>query len=128
MSALNDAERQVSMAKEVLSTFLQHGENLADQRHVIHYAYGGNWEAMARSLAELGYQVRPTVDADGLVAERNDVTDLAWADRTMRQMCEIADQFGVEYDGWEGSMERQQPEPDPRGKASLFGKLFGKKN
>jgi hypothetical protein len=30
----------------------------------------------------------------------------------MKQMCDFANRFGAEYDGWEGSMVRQGPSGD----------------
>ena len=133
MTPESEGDRQAQLALEVLSMFVEKGEDLSDERHVIHYMYDGNWEAMGASLTELGYQVRPTVNADGLVAERTEVTDAQWAVHTMHQMCEIAAQYGVEYDGWEGAMVRQPtatgtPPSEPPKSSGLFAKLFGKKH
>ena len=119
-----EGDRQFRLAKETLAVFVGQGEDLADERHVIHYMYGGNWRAMGAALAELGYQVRPTADEDGLVAERWEVTDAEWARRTMHQMCELSEQYGVEYDGWEASMVRQGQDAQAPAKRGLFHKLF----
>ena len=124
MAEESEGDRQFRLAKETLAVFVEQGEDLTDERHVIHYMYGGNWRAMGAALGELGYQVRPTVDEDGLVAERREVTDVEWARRAMHQMCELAGQYGVEYDGWEASMVRQKQVAPAPAKRGLFHKFF----
>ena len=43
----------------------------------------------------------------GVIAENHAVTDRDWSTATMKQLCDLANQFGAEYDGWEASMVRQ---------------------
>ncbi len=124
--------RQVELAAETLQVFKDHGEDFADVRHVVHYFYGGNFVALGSGLSELGYSVRPTVDNDGVVAERHEAIGEEWRTTTLVHLCELADTYGVEYDGWEASMTRQAPAlptentvPENRG---WFSKIFGKKN
>jgi len=128
---VNGNQKQIELARETLKVFSDRGENLSDIRHVVHYFYGGNFDALGSSLAELGYSVRPTVNSDGIVAERHEAIGEEWRTTTLANLCELADTYNVEYDGWEASMERQQPNPpnEPRNqRASLLSKIFGKKN
>ena len=124
--------KQVDLAKATLKVFEDHGEDFSDVRHVVHYFYGGNFEALSAALSELGYAVRPTVNNDGVVAERHGAIGEDWRTSTLVHLCELADSYGAEYDGWEASMTRQpspppasSPAPKPSGWAS---KIFGKKN
>ena len=127
-----DNIKQVELARATIKVFEDHGEDMSDVRHVIHYFYGGNFAALGSALRELGYDVRNTVDDDGVVAERHEAIGESWRTTTLRGLCELADNYGVEYDGWEASMTRQHSDPpiavqtDKQG--GLFAKLFGKKN
>ena len=103
---------QVEYAKQTLAVLEEHGEDLNDVRHVIHYFYDGNFAALGAALRELGYTVRATADDDGIVAERHEVIGESWRTSTLLGLCQLADQYGVEYDGWEASMERQPDAPD----------------
>ena len=103
---------QVEKAKQILEVLEEHGEDLNDERHVIHYFYGGNFEALGAALRELGYSVTATADEDGVVAERHEVIGESWRTTTLLGLCQLADQYGAEYDGWEASMERQPDVPD----------------
>jgi hypothetical protein len=123
--------KQVELAKLTLKVFEDRGEDFNDTRHVIHYFYGGNFVALGATLIELGYSTRQTVDNDGVVAERYEAIGEEWRNSTLRHLCELADTYGVEYDGWEASMTRQQPAPGialaspaPTG---FISRLFGKK-
>ena len=124
----NDWTRQVAMNEPIFETFLAHGEDLSDERHVIHYFYDGDVEGLTAALAADGYEVRPTSTSPGVIAERYDVTDRNWSTATMQRLCALANQFGAEYDGWEGSMVRQGPPPESEEPGGLLGKLFGKKH
>ena len=104
--------KQVDYAKEILAVLSEHGEDMADVRHVIHYFYGGNFDALGASLRELGYEVTPTVENDGVIAERHEAIGEGWRTSTLVHLCELADQYEAEYDGWEASMERQTDAPD----------------
>ena len=42
-----------------------------------------------------------------MVAEKHAVTDRAWSESEMKKLCDLANRFGAEYDGWEASMVRQ---------------------
>ncbi|HTU12605.1 MAG TPA: ribonuclease E inhibitor RraB [Allosphingosinicella sp.] len=99
--------KQVDSAKEVLRVLEEHGEDMADVRHVIHYFYGGNVEALGAALRELGYGTEPTAGDDGIVADREEAIGEEWRTTTLRHLCELADTYGAEYEGWEASMERQ---------------------
>lgn len=126
--------KQVELARQTLDVFTQHGEDMADTRHVVHYFYGGNFAALDASLRELGYETRPTVNNDGVVAERYEAIGEEWRTTTLAGLCDLADTYGVDYDGWEASMTRQAsappsatepvPAPTPVG---FLSKLFGKK-
>src|SRR5687767_6921194 len=105
--AENDWEKQVLMNEPMFATFLTQGEDLSDERHVIHYFYGGDVDGLSAALAEQGYEVRPTETEPGVVAENHAVTDRDWSAATMKQLCDLANRFGAEYDGWEASMVRQ---------------------
>jgi len=122
---------QVELAKQTLEVFASHGEDFSDVRHVVHYFYDGNFRGLATTLSELGYTVRLTVNEDGIVAERNEAIGEEWRTTTLKSLCELADSYGVEYDGWEASMTRQKAKPnaDPQPKSGgWMSKLFGKKN
>ncbi|MGN6820704.1 MAG: hypothetical protein ACTHJR_18770 [Sphingomonas sp.] len=123
--------KQVEWALATLKVFEDQGEDFGDTRHVIHFFYGGNFSALSAALDELGYTVRPTADDDGVIAERYEAIGEGWRTSTLLHLCELADSYGVDYDGWEASMTRQPPtpapipaQPKPAGWAS---KLFGKK-
>jgi regulator of RNase E activity RraB len=104
---VSENRKQVEYAKEALGVLEEHGEDFGDVRHVIHYFYGGNFEALGAALRELGYAVTATVDDDGVIADRNEAIGESWRTSTLVHLCELADQYGAEYDGWEASMERQ---------------------
>ncbi|MGN6849483.1 MAG: ribonuclease E inhibitor RraB [Sphingomicrobium sp.] len=121
--------KQVEYAKETLKVFEDHGEDMDDVRHVIHFFYGGNFSALGKALKELGYAITPTVDSDGVIAERHEVVGENWRTTTLKHLCELADTYEVEYDGWEASMERQIEKQNPtRQQSGWFSKLLGKKS
>ena len=128
---MSDNLKQIEWASETLKVFVDRGEDMADVRHVVHYFYNGNFSALGEQLRELGYVVRLTVDEDGVVAERHEAIGEEWRTSTLVHLCEMADSYGVEYDGWEASMTRQKSdvveEPSPE-KSSWLSKILGKKN
>ena len=128
---MSENAKQVELARATLRVFEERGEDMGDVRHVVHYFYGGNFSALGATLSELGYAVRPTVNEDGIVAERHEAIGEAWRTSTLAHLCELADTYGVEYDGWEAAMTRQSaPPPDnPRGgkPTSWLSKLLGNK-
>ena len=103
----NDWQQQVLMNEAVFSTLTSNGESLSDGRHVIHYFYDGDVEGLSRALSEQGFVTRPTATSPGVIAENFAVTDRAWSESEMQRMCDLANRFGAEYDGWEASMVRQ---------------------
>src|SRR5688572_5729326 len=103
----NDWQKQVAMNEPIFAVFEENGEDLSDERHVIHYFYDGDADGLSKALAEDGFEVRPTATEPGVVAEKHDVTDRAWSESEMKKLCDLANRFGAEYDGWEGSMGRQ---------------------
>jgi hypothetical protein len=118
---------QVELAKQTLDVFRERGEDFSDVRHVIHYFYGGNFAGLGAALVELGYEVRNTVDDDGVVAERYEAIGEEWRQTTLMALAELSDTYGVEYDGWEASMTRQADQkPEARPKTWL-SKMFGKR-
>ena len=128
---MSDNKKQVELARETLAVFTSNGEDMSDIRHVVHYFYNGNFAALSAALKELGYEVRATVDNDGVVAERHEAIGEEWRTTTLRHLCELADSYGVEYDGWEASMTRQPenpPQRDTTKPANWLSRLFGKKN
>jgi len=124
---VSDNHKQVELAKATLKVFEDHGEDMADARHVVHYFYGGNFNALSKSLEELGYATRPTVGDDGIVAERHEPIGEHWRTTTLPHLCELADTYGVEYDGWEASMTRQEVAPQQQS-AGWLSRIFGKKS
>ena len=42
-----------------------------------------------------------------MIAENFAVTDRQWSESEMKKMCDLANRFAAEYDGWEASMVRQ---------------------
>lgn len=102
---MSDNLGQVALAVETLRTMAEHGTDFAETRHVIHYFYGGNFDALARNLAELGYELYATAENDGVIAERYEVIGEEWRVTTLKNLCEMADSYGVEYDGWEASIQ-----------------------
>ncbi len=120
-------KKQVELAKETLRVFSDNGEDMSDIRHVVHYFYDGNHHALGLALRELGYDVRPTVGNDGVVAERHEAIGEEWRVTTLTQLAELADTYGVEYDGWEAAMTSQQRAPEHKS-GGFLSKIFGKKN
>ena len=118
---------QVELAKQTLAVFRERGENFSDVRHVIHYFYGGNFAGLGAALTELGYDVRNTVEDDGVVAERNEAIGEEWRQTTLVGLAELADTYAVEYDGWEASMTRQPASESQQQSVGWLSKIFGKK-
>lgn len=123
---MSENMNHVELAKETLKMFEDRGENLNDIRHVIHYFYGGNFTDLAVVMAESGYSVRSTANEDGVIAELDEAIVEEWRTSTLLDICLLSDSCGVEYDGWEASMTRQQgtsiqPESD-HWDSGLFGK------
>ena len=104
----NDWQSQVQMNEGVFSALTSNGEDLSDGRHVIHYFYDGDVDGLKAALGEQGYVVSSTNTQPGVIAENFAVTDRDWSESEMKKMCELADRFGAEYDGWEASMVRQK--------------------
>lgn len=105
--AQNDWQQQVLMNGPVFAALTSQGEDLSDERHVVHYFYDGDVDGLSRALEAEGFTVRPTATSPGVIAENYAVTDHQWSEATMKQLCDLANQFDAEYDGWEGSMVRQ---------------------
>jgi hypothetical protein len=105
--AENDWQQQVAMNEQVFAQLLGAGEDLSDGRHVIHYFYDGEVEGLSQALSEAGFSVRPTTTSPGVIAENFAVTDRQWSEAEMQRVCDLANRFGAEYDGWEASMVRQ---------------------
>ena len=105
--AENDWEKQVLMNEPVFAALENAGEDLSDERHVIHYFYEGDADGLSAALAAKGFEVRPTATSPGVIAEHYAVTNREWSTAAMQMMCDLANEFGAEYDGWEGSMVRQ---------------------
>ena len=103
----NDWSRQMLMNEPIFAVFLEKGEDLSDERHVIHYFYDGDVAGLSKALADEGYEVRETATEPGVVAENHAVTDRNWSEAEMKKMCDLANRFGAEYDGWEAAMVRQ---------------------
>lgn len=103
----NDWQQQVAMNEPVFAMLVSNGEDLTDGRHVVHYFYDGDVDGLSKALSDEGYTVSPTATSPGVIAENFAVTDRAWSESEMKRMCELADRFGAEYDGWEASMVRQ---------------------
>ena len=106
--AQNDWTQQVAMNEPIFEALASAGEDLSDTRHVIHYFYDGDADGLSKALSAEGFTVRPTATSPGVVAENHAVTDRQWSETEMQRMCDFANQFGAEYDGWECSMVRQE--------------------
>ncbi len=100
--------KHMERAKATLSVLEGHGEDMRDIRHVVHYFYRGNFGALRKVLEEQGYEVRPTVNNDGVIAERHEAIGEDWRMTTLADLCRLADTYGVEYDGWEASVTRKK--------------------
>jgi hypothetical protein len=124
MSELNDAPRKILEAQEVFNQLIAIGEQLSDGRHIIHYFYGveDRLPGLRAELEAECYLVRDSAAGPGLVAETVGVVGAEWAAETMPVLCDLADKYDAEYDGWEASAVRQ-PKP---GKPGLLKSLFGK--
>jgi hypothetical protein len=105
--ANNDWQSQVLMNETVFATLTASGEDLSDGRHVIHYFYHGDVDGLKSALGDDGYEVSSTNTSPGVIAENFAVTDRNWSESEMKKMCDLANRFGAEYDGWEASMVRQ---------------------
>jgi|SRR4051794_27250364 hypothetical protein len=105
--AENDWASQVTMNEHVFEALLSNGEDLSDGRHVIHYFYNGDVDGLSQALTGEGFVVRPTATVPGVIAENFAVTDRNWSESEMQKMCDLANRFDAEYDGWEASMVRQ---------------------
>ncbi|WP_294121043.1 ribonuclease E inhibitor RraB [Sphingomonas sp.] len=103
----NDWQQQVLMNEAVFSALTSNGEDLSDGRHVIHYFYDGDVNGLKEVLGNDGYVVSSTQASPGVIAEIFAVTDRNWSESEMKKMCDLANRFGAEYDGWEASMVRQ---------------------
>ena len=103
----NDWQQQVLMNEAVFSALTSNGEDLSDGRHVIHYFYDGDVNGLKEVLGNDGYVVSSTQASPGVIAEIFAVTDRSWSESEMKKMCDLANRFGAEYDGWEASMVRQ---------------------
>ncbi len=103
----NDWLQQVQMNEPVFTMLLSNGERLSDRRHVIHYFYDGDVNSLSAALSGAGYEIRPSEAAVGVIAETHAITDHEWSQSEMKRMCDLANQFDAEYDGWECSMVRQ---------------------
>jgi hypothetical protein len=119
--------KQVELARQTLQVFEDHGEDMSQVRHVIHYFYGGNFRALREALGELSYITRLTVNEDGVVAERHEAIGENWRTTTLAHLCEFADSYGVEYDGWEASMTAQQ-QPNAQQSSGWLSKILGRKS
>jgi hypothetical protein len=104
----NDWQQQVQMNENVFAALTSNGEDLSDGRHVIHYFYDGDINGLKEALGNDGYVVSSTQTSPGVIAEIFAVTDRDWSESEMKKMCDLADRFGAEYDGWEASMVRQK--------------------
>ena len=103
----NDWQQQVLMNEPVFAALTYNGEDLSEGRHVINYFYDGDFDGRKDALAGQGYLVSPTNPSPGVIAENFEVTDRDWSESEMKKMCDLANRFGAEYDGWEASMVRQ---------------------
>ena len=105
--AENDWQKQVLMNEPIFAALEGAGEDLSDPRHVIHYFYDGDVDGLSAALKEQGFEIRPTATSPGVIAETHAATSREWSEAEMQRMCELANRFGAEYDGWEASMVRQ---------------------
>ena len=97
-----------------LSVLLEHGANLADPRHVLHYVYVTSPEQQSEAaeiVGAAGWEVTtpeplPEYPEQWLVlAERRDATLTAdFVTESRRFFEETATRFGGEYDGWEAAV------------------------
>jgi Regulator of ribonuclease activity B len=128
---VTDNLNQAELAIETLKLFTDNGEDMSEIRHVLHYFYDGNFEALGNALGELGYSIRPTVDNDGVIAERDEAIGEEWRTTTLIHLCKLANSYGVEYDGWEAAMtglpKADEENQSSRQSSGWLSKIFGKK-
>ena len=103
-AVVSDFSHQSEQASQVLNALQEHGADLSKPRNVVHYFYDGDFQGLGDALKKLGYRTRPTVDDDGVIAERADILNEEWRLGTLTQLSEMANQYGCEYDGWEAAM------------------------
>jgi hypothetical protein len=89
------------------SALAQRGDDGRTPRHTLFFFYGGNFEELGATAVRAGYQIRPTVQRDGVVVE----TTIAVDDQSFlthgQKMEAWAEEFGCDYDGWECRLVNQ---------------------
>lgn len=90
----------------VLSSLLDNGADLTRQREAVFYFYGPahRLPELQIGLERLGFAVRPTRTDLGLVASVGAVVNEDWIATTVPQLCKMALDLNIEYDGWEASI------------------------
>jgi regulator of RNase E activity RraB len=107
---LPDSERlQWMMDRRVCEQLREHGDDLVLERPVDHHldCQGAASPALMQAVAALGFEVRPT--ETGLECTKVHGVELETVHEIVMQLTAVAEQHGVEYDGWGCPVERPDP-------------------
>ncbi len=97
MSSHANAEKDALIRVELA----EYGDDGCLPRHTLFYIYGGDFTGLSITASEAGYQIRPTVNNDGVVIETTILVDEVSFKAHSVRMESWAEEFGCEYDGWE---------------------------
>jgi Regulator of ribonuclease activity B len=86
---------------QVRQALASQGDDGRKPRHTLFYFYGGDFRGLGSQARAAGYDVRPTVNDDGVVLETTTAVDDRSFESHSKRMEDWADEFGCEYDGWE---------------------------
>ncbi len=97
-------------ARDVLAAMRRGGADLRQRREAHFYFYGeeGRMPALDTRLHALGFATRPSNTEPGRIATVEAVTDEAWLGTIIPRVCQISQDLGIQYDGWEASLPEAQ--------------------
>jgi hypothetical protein len=95
---------------EVLRVTEDQGATLTGHRHALFFFYGDEEDLppFQEALEAMGFSVGPTAGKPGRIAEIIAAVDDDWLGDMMVRLAALCEQHGVEYDGWEVSLDEQQ--------------------
>jgi hypothetical protein len=86
---------------EIRQVLASGGDDGRKPRHTLFYFYGGDFRGLGNRARAAGYDVRPTVNEDGVVLETTTAVDERSFESHKKRMEDWAEEFRSEYDGWE---------------------------